>query len=70
MLVPGKTPRDVVARLHQETVKAIQAPDVRDRMAKLGADPHILTPEQFDAFIRDEIVSNAALVKAAGIKTN
>ena len=70
MLAPAKTPRDAVQRLHQETVKAIQSPEVRERMAKLGAEPMILSPEQFDAYIRDEIASNAALVKAAGIKAN
>jgi len=70
MLLPGKTPRDIVTRLHQETVKAIQSPEVSERMAKLGAEPMILTPEQFDAYIKDEIASNAALVRAAGIKTN
>lgn len=68
MFVPSKTPRDVVARLHAETVLAIQAPETKERFAKLGAETQIFTPEGFDAYIRDEIKSNAALVKAAGIK--
>jgi tripartite-type tricarboxylate transporter receptor subunit TctC len=65
MLVPSKTPRDIVRRLHQETIAALQSPEVRERFLKLGAEQQQMTPEQFDAAIRDEIVSNAALVKAA-----
>jgi tripartite-type tricarboxylate transporter receptor subunit TctC len=34
----------------------------------MGVDALIFTPEQFDAYLRDEVSSNAALVKAAGIK--
>jgi len=37
-------------------------------MARLGAEPMDYNPEQFNAYIRDEIAANAALVKAAGIK--
>ena len=70
MFVPARTPRDVVAKLHAETVRAIQAPETRERYARLGAETHIFTPEQFDAYIRDEVASNAVLVKAAGIKVN
>ena len=65
--VPSKVSRDIVARLHAETVKALQTPEVKERYAKMGVDAHIFTPEQFDAYLRDEVASNAALVKAAGI---
>ena len=68
MFAPAKTPRDVVNRLYQETVKALHLPDVREKLARLGAEPMDYNPEQFNAYIRDEIVANAALVKAAGIK--
>ncbi len=40
---------------------------MKERFAKLGADAWTLKPEQFDAYIKDEIVSNAAVVKAAGL---
>jgi tripartite-type tricarboxylate transporter receptor subunit TctC len=70
MIVPAKTSRDIVAKLHQQTLQALQAPDLKERMAKLGAEPMIMTPAQFDAYIRKEIASNAALVKAAAIKVN
>ena len=68
MSVPSKVPRDIVARLHAEVVKALNSPELKDRYMKLGVDAQIFTPEQFDAYLRDEVASNAALVKAAGIK--
>jgi len=68
MFVPSKTPRDVVARIHAETVKALQASETKEKFGRLGAETQIFTPEGFDAYIRDEIKSNAALVKAADIK--
>jgi tripartite-type tricarboxylate transporter receptor subunit TctC len=68
MLVHAKTPRDVVARINQATLKALQAPDVRERLTALGADAMPMSPEQFDALIKDELASNAEIIKAAGIK--
>lgn len=68
MFVPARTPRDIVQRLYQETAKALAAPDVRDRLAKLGAEPMTLSPEQFDRYVADETRSNEALVRAAGVK--
>jgi len=68
MLVSSKTPRDVVEKINQATLKAIQSPEVRERLTSLGADPLPMSPAQFDAMIRDEMVSNAAIIKAAGIK--
>ncbi len=68
MMAPAKTPREVVNRLHDEVAKALASPEVKERFAKLGADAWTLKPEQFDAYIKDEIKSNAALVKAAGLQ--
>jgi tripartite-type tricarboxylate transporter receptor subunit TctC len=67
MMVPAKTPRDIVNRLSDEVAKALATPEVRERFNTLGADAWSLRPEQFDAYIQDEIKSNAALVKAAGL---
>ena len=67
MMAPAKTPREVVNRLHDEVAKALASPEVKDRFLKLGADAWTLKPEQFDAYIKDEITSNARLVKAAGL---
>ena len=68
MMAPAKTPRAIANRLHDEVVKALASPEVKERFLKLGADAWTLKPEQFDAYIKDEIKSNAALVKAAGLQ--
>jgi len=67
MMVPAKTPREIVNRLNAEVVKALALPEVKERFVQLGADPWTMSPEQFDAYIKTEVVSNAALVKAAGL---
>ena len=54
MFVPAKTPREIVNRLHDEMVKALQSPDVRSKMLALGAEPVGNTPEQFGAYIKSE----------------
>jgi tripartite-type tricarboxylate transporter receptor subunit TctC len=68
VFVPAKTPRDIVDRLHRETLKALQARKVRDKLAALGIDPMVMTPTEFDAHIEKEIAVNAALVKAIGFQ--
>ena len=68
MMAPAKTPRDIVNRLHEEVLKALASPEVKERFAKVGADAWTLKPEQFDTYIKAEIASNAVLVKAAGLQ--
>ena len=68
MMAPAKTPREIVNRLHDEVVKALATPEVKERFVTLGADAWTLRPEQFDAYLRDEIKANAILVKAAGLQ--
>ena len=65
---PAKTPRPIIDRLHAEIVRALNAPDVRDRLQGLGADPVGNTPEQYTAFMQNEITKWAKVIKAAGIK--
>jgi len=67
MMVPGKTPKDIVNRLHDEVVKALATAEVKERFVTLGADTWTMRPDQFEVYIRDEIKSNAVLVKAAGL---
>ncbi|HLX79558.1 MAG TPA: tripartite tricarboxylate transporter substrate binding protein [Burkholderiales bacterium] len=68
MFVPAKTPREIVNRLYQELGATLQSPEVREKLIRLGAEPMDYRPEQFNAYIREEIIANAALVKAAGIE--
>jgi len=68
MAVPAATPRDIVMKLHAESMKAIAAPDIRNRMSAEGAEFVGDTPEQFTAFIKSEIAKWAKAVKASGAK--
>jgi tripartite-type tricarboxylate transporter receptor subunit TctC len=68
--VPAKTPRDIVARLHEETTKVLRQPGVIEKLKPQGLEPMPLEPEQFDALIAKEVETNKALVKAAGLKFN
>jgi tripartite-type tricarboxylate transporter receptor subunit TctC len=68
LFVPSRTPRDILDRLYQETAKALQAPQVRERMMALAIDSLAMTPDEFGAYVQREIVLNAALVQKAGIK--
>ncbi len=70
MVVPAKTPAGVVSKLHQQTIRTLQTPDITERMAKLGAEQMQMTPREFDAYIKNEIGINAALVKAAKVNVN
>jgi tripartite-type tricarboxylate transporter receptor subunit TctC len=65
---PAKTPRPIIDRLHSEIVRALNAPDVRERLQGLGADPVGNSPEQYTAFMQNEIAKWAKVIKAAGIK--
>ena len=66
---PARTPRPVVDRLHGEIVRALNTPDLRERMQGMGADPVGNTPEQYTAFVQNEIVKWGKVIKAAGIKS-
>jgi tripartite-type tricarboxylate transporter receptor subunit TctC len=67
MFVPAKTPREVVERLHRETVKVLKSPEIQAKLASFGADPMLMQPSDFDTYVRDEIATNEMLVKAAGL---
>jgi tripartite-type tricarboxylate transporter receptor subunit TctC len=68
LLAPAGTPKPVVDRLNQEVVKALSAPDVRDKLLAQGAEPMPGTPDAFATFMRDEMAKWAPVVKQAGVK--
>jgi tripartite-type tricarboxylate transporter receptor subunit TctC len=68
MLAPAQTPREVLARLNSEIQRALQASDMRERLAKLGAEPMAMSPEQFDSFLREEHAVLGDMMRAAGVK--
>lgn len=68
ILVPSGTPKDRATRLNAEIVRAMAAPDIRERLSAEGADPTSGTQEQFSAFLRTEIDKWAKVVKAANLR--
>ena len=54
-MVPKKTPRDVIAKMHAETVKALRVPAVQEKLAKIGVEQMIMEPAAFDARIEKEV---------------
>jgi tripartite-type tricarboxylate transporter receptor subunit TctC len=70
MFAPAATPRDIVERLHAEVEKALADPGVKEKLARLGADPMTMKPAEFEAFVKREMDLNAELVKAAGVQVN
>ena len=68
LLVPAATPKDVLARLNREAVKALESADVRERYAGMGVEPVSITPEQAAAYLKDETAKYAKVVKAIGLR--
>src|SRR3989454_600113 len=68
MLAPAHTPREVLPRLNAETQRALQSADLKERLAKLGAEPMAMSPGEFDAFVRDEYAVLGEVMRAAGVK--
>ena len=65
LLAPAKTPRPIVNKLNAEVRKVMAQPEVMERLVKLGAEPLPMTPERFDAYIREEFTSLGSIMKTA-----
>jgi len=70
LFVPANTPHEIVSLLHDEFVRALDQPDVREKMTAMGAEPVGSTPEQFAAYIRSEAQKYARIIKASGAKAD
>ena len=68
MLAPAGTPRTIIDRIHQETVRALKAPEVIKQLAGEGADIVGSTPDAFGTYIKSETEKWARVIKSAGIK--
>jgi tripartite-type tricarboxylate transporter receptor subunit TctC len=68
VLVPKGTPKSIVARIHQEFTKTVNAPDMRDKLITAGAEPAMSSPEEFRAFLTREGARLGKLLKDAGVK--
>ena len=70
LLAPAKTSRDVINRLNTESRQIFQTEEMKDRLARLGAVPFILGPQEFDAFIRAEHAALGLVIKASAPAPN
>jgi tripartite-type tricarboxylate transporter receptor subunit TctC len=68
LLAPAGTPKDIVEKVHGETVKTLAMPEVRKKFDELGLEPIGNTPAEFAAVIRKETPEWAKVIKDAGIK--
>jgi len=70
ILAPAGTPKPIIARLNAEIVRVMQAPDLQARFAATGTEPRTSTPEEFGAFIRQEMEKWGKVVRQAGLKAD
>jgi tripartite-type tricarboxylate transporter receptor subunit TctC len=68
VIVPARTPKEIIALLHGEIVKIIALPDMKERMATLGFDPIGSAPEECAAQFRTEAAKWAKVIREAGVK--
>jgi tripartite-type tricarboxylate transporter receptor subunit TctC len=69
-LVPTGTSKAIVARLHDESVKLLKAPDVKSRLDAAGFEPYGTTPAEFGTYIRSEIAKWSKVVRASGVRAD
>ena len=70
LLAPAATPRDIVAKLAEAIARAARAPDTRQRLLDLGAEPVGNTPEEFGKLLREEVARWAEVVKVSGARAD
>jgi len=68
VIVPAGTPKEIITLLHQEVVKLIALPDMKERLATLGFEPVGNTPEECAAQFKTEIAKWEKVIRQAGIK--
>jgi tripartite-type tricarboxylate transporter receptor subunit TctC len=68
VLGPAGMPKAVTERLHAEIARILRAPEMKDHLNSMGAEPAATSPSEFAAHIRSEIARYTKIVKAAGIK--
>ena len=70
VLVPAATPKDVVQKLNGAIAQALKSPDLREQMAREGAETAPNSPEEFATFIRNETAKFAKVIKESGATAN
>ncbi len=67
VLVPARTPNEIIARLHAAAVSALQQHEVKERFATTDLEPKGSTPEQFGAFVRSEVAKWGKVIRESGM---
>jgi len=70
IMTPAGTPRPIVSRLNAELVKIMHTPDVKERLAGMATDPRTSTPEEFAAYLKQEIAKWGDVVRKANLKAD
>jgi tripartite-type tricarboxylate transporter receptor subunit TctC len=68
VFMPAKTPRAIIERFRDATLKVVETPAMQHKLAELAVDPMPMEPADFDRLVANEIVANQRLIKASGIK--
>ncbi len=68
VMAPAGTPPAVVNKLNAEISKLASRPDVKEAWAKQAVEPIVMSPPEFDKFIRAEIAKGAEVVRISGAK--
>lgn len=68
VLAPAQTPKEIVARLHAEIVRILQAPDMKQKLAADGTDPVGSSPDEFARYIKSELTKWGKVARDAGIQ--
>jgi len=70
VLAPAGTPRAAIARINAELVRIMHAPDMKERLAGMATEPRTSTPEEFAAYLRQEIAKWGDVIRKAGLKAD
>ena len=70
MVVPAGTPRQIIARLNAELIKAMSLPEIAEKLIAQGTDPAGTSPEAFGAFVKAETDKWAKVIKSANIRAD
>jgi tripartite-type tricarboxylate transporter receptor subunit TctC len=70
VFAPAKTPQTIVDKLNAEMIKAVQSPDVKEKLATLGVAPATLSPAEFGAQVKSEFGTYTTFAKETGMKVS
>jgi tripartite-type tricarboxylate transporter receptor subunit TctC len=70
VVVPARTPREIIVKLNQEILRALADPGVKERLASLGADIVASSPEQTAAIFKADLAKYTKVARAAGIRVD